>query len=945
MGQTPPEIDFCGFIEKPPLENGQTAKFYDRFGNAYTEEELMPAYHPLALRGNCDSGYFAVYFEGADWTTDEQATICQVFADLSELILSENDLPVDILLRKMTLQAGVAGTGTPFWEAECGMANSQILDLLNNAYIESYPVGYFLAEIQISNDVDWHTLADDLPTDDFANPTIAAGYLDLYSITLHEALHTLGFASRISVNGAPLPDGNFYSRWDRFIFSVPKDIYLLEHAATSDCCSEYAFNDDVDEFPDMPNNLAFGCDLQLAFKNTNGVIIAPVNVGAYTTFTGDNGPAFFLNKLSHLDFDCTTNLGLSPALKYVMHPGFNYAEARRIVTVEEQQILCALGYHLNTEENCQQNCEVFTNPDSYQIFLQGPAINNPLTIPLSGINGILANDLTPEDVTVTIETNCSFIGDLEVDFDGTEITLTAISTGIFHFCYTVVSCDGICQTETVTVNVNNEPVETQCDDPYCNIVCFGDFEGFVPAVYSIYGELNVPPIQFSEAPSSPSVENYDGNNVLTPGIGTGFDWDAIPIPLSQSIPVDCEVQISFNATALHMYFMGDDLTLQPTLQFTALSDYPCASFPFPNCTPGQFSLCGGTITAANMTPSPCGLPVDFQAVPAAGITSAINAIDFNNLPNYIFSWTNTTGQPVTNLLLNANVSVGDISNAGAVMTFLDNLIVTLECEEHISIESADLDEVCPGSMVSIPYTICLENPETEPLPPVNVFLDANTEALPGVSVIPGGIFNALGQANVAFDPNTNLCTTAYLNLSIGTAFTAGQEININMEAFNSGAGDFCISGNSSGLNTVLTIIDCGDPPPSPYNCLDMLNFFTVNAGTPNAFILSEFDTDRNSYSPPTSQTWQPGSHPFTAITGSSTDLSFNVDLVIPAGIELAINDMNLFFAPDKRILVQPGGSLSIENTVIDGVCEVMWTGVQVQGPGMNISPNSNNAGK
>ncbi len=33
MGQP---IDFCGVIEKPQLQNGQTAKYFDRFGNAYT---------------------------------------------------------------------------------------------------------------------------------------------------------------------------------------------------------------------------------------------------------------------------------------------------------------------------------------------------------------------------------------------------------------------------------------------------------------------------------------------------------------------------------------------------------------------------------------------------------------------------------------------------------------------------------------------------------------------------------------------------------------------------------------------------------------------------------------------------------------------------------------------------------------------------------------------
>jgi len=946
VGQT---LDFCGLIEKPPLQQGQIARFYDRFGNAYTEEEVRLDYYPLAFKSDCESGHFDLYFEGTTWSDEEQETICQVFAALSDLIISESDLPVDILVNKMELTSGVAGTGSPFWEAECGMANSLILDRLNNTYLTSYPVGYFLGELRISNLYAWHTLDDDLPTDDFDNPTIAANYLDLYSIALHEALHILGFASRISVNGTPLLDGDFYSRWDRFIYSKLEEDYLLQHNPSIDCCDEYTFNET--DFPDMPDDLASGCNLKLAFKNADDVIIAPVNVGAYTTFTGGNGPSFFLNKLSHLDFGCAANLGLSPALKYVMHYEFDYTEARRVVTAEEQQILCALGYHLVTEESCPQNCEVFTNPDSYQIFLQGTAANNPLIFDLTDNNSITANDIIPEGADIHIDSDCGFIGDLNVTLVGTTLTLTATSTGIFYFCYIVESCDGICRTETVTVIVKNEPIETQCDDPYCNIVCFGDFEGFeVPMSASeYYDQLQIDEIQFEESPSTPAVEKFDGNNVLFISRGESSDWDAVPIPLSQPIPVDCEVVINFNATAVHVLNTGDIATLQPTLQFTALSEYPCASFPFPYsspCTSGQYLLCS-TISAANMTPEPCGLPIDYQAVPVSALASTIDAIDFTNLPIYTFSWTNTTSSPITNLLLNANVSIGNIEDAGGILIFLDNLKVTLECEEHISISATDIEDVCPGSTVTIPYTICLETPDPGPYDPVSVFLDAGIEGLPGVSVVAGSsVFNNFGQATVGFDPNTDLCTTVNLNLNIGSSFTEGQEIIINMEAFNTGSSGICVSGNSSGLNTVLTIIDCGDPPPPPpFDCLDMLNFFTVNAGTQDVYILSEFGENRNSYAPPTTQTWQPGSHPFTAITGSSTDLSFNIDLVIPNGIELAINDMNLFFAPDKRILVQPGGSLTIENTVIDGVCQVMWTGVQVQGPGINQTPNPNNAGK
>jgi hypothetical protein len=65
MSKPPAEIDFCGVIEKPPLENGQTAKFFDRFGNEYTEYGFpYPGDASGAYRGTCASGYFDLVFEG-----------------------------------------------------------------------------------------------------------------------------------------------------------------------------------------------------------------------------------------------------------------------------------------------------------------------------------------------------------------------------------------------------------------------------------------------------------------------------------------------------------------------------------------------------------------------------------------------------------------------------------------------------------------------------------------------------------------------------------------------------------------------------------------------------------------------------------------------------------------------------------------------------------------
>lgn len=931
LGQSSVE---CGFIVKQPLTSGQEAAYYDRFGNDYTKEEVSLSFYPNAQRLLCNSGYFDLSFVG-DWTANEEATACQVFSDLSTLLIAANpdDMPpINILLKKEALGSTYAGVGTPFFEADCGMVDSKILYHLNNAFEQDYPL-QFLGTVQINSDLNWHTVANDTGT--FETPNVPANKLDLYTTMLHEAIHVLGFLSRITTNGSAL-DG-FYSRWDKYLYSVPQSASLLIAQDNEDCCNYYGFNSAV--FDNMPNDFANGCDLRLAFRNNAGANVAAVNISDYTSFGGSGGTGLFLNKLSHLDYSCQDELGFTSP-KAVMHPGVEYGEARRIVTEPEKNILCTLGYHVNGLTACEQNCEVFTNPDQYLIFLVD---GNTINISVNGANGLLSNDVHPEGVTVTFDTECSYFGNLTAVVTGGEsISITAITEGIYHFCYTVESCNNICRTEEVTIIVKQEPLSTQCNDPYCNIVCFGDFEEFTPGEIgadNYFYQLDIPPFRFTEAGNSPDVIEFDDNNLLHIFRCANCDIESIAIPLSTPIPPDCEVVITYNATALHSMYLGNNPNIVPTLQFTALNNYPCDNFPYFNCTEGTFNICGGT-AATSITPDACGQAIDYQVIANGQFSSATDAIDFNNLPTQTFSWVNNTGQDVTTLLINGSNSINDYSEVGFMNYFIDNIKATLQCEEHIEISATDQDEVCTNSSISIPYQVCLENPESTTGGPVTVTIDANIEDIAGVSVNAGGAFNGAGQATVSFDPATTLCATVNLNLYIGNNFETGDQINISIEAFSGGG--YCTDGNASGMNTLLNIVDCGFTPPV-FDCLDLINYYTVTPASAGVSALNEFGVSRPSYTPTVTGVWSALSHPFLALTGANP-IYFNTDLVIPAGVTLTINNLQLRFAPDRRILVQPGGWLKINNCTIDGVCETMWQGIQVQGPG-NAPQTSTNVGK
>jgi len=85
-------------------------------------------------------------------------------------------------------------------------------------------------------------------------------------------------------------------------------------------------------------------------------------------------------------------------------------------------------------------------------------------------------------------------------------------------------------------------------------------------------------------------------------------------------------------------------------------------------------------------------------------------------------------------------------------------------------------------------------------------------------------------------------------------------------------------------------------------------------------------------------TWSPGNNPFNSQNG---DVYIDFTLVIPAGSNLFIEDMNFFFAPGAKVIVERGNAqndgawLTLRRTVfsVDDRCDAtaMWHGVEVRG--------------
>lgn len=138
----------------------------------------------------------------------------------------------------------------------------------------------------------------------------------------------------------------------------------------------------------------------------------------------------------------------------------------------------------------------------------------------------------------------------------------------------------------------------------------------------------------------------------------------------------------------------------------------------------------------------------------------------------------------------------------------------------------------------------------------------------------------------------------------------------------------------------------------PACCMDNLNFTVTNATAVPQITTIDGRAAYVVASPaglPANINWNSNNHPFMLppfnLNGNDPVL-FATDLVIPAGITLTITDLQLFFSYKNRILVQRGGRLNLSGTpanptLLTGLCNIVWQGIQVEGPGSDIGRDTN----
>lgn len=739
----------------------------DRFGNAYTEEELLG--ERAMASSTCNSGIFQLNFIGS-FPTDEEQTICQVFGDLSSTIAGSSTVSIPINIVREPQSYGAPATATDFFMVQCGLANSSVLQLLTTGQ-SGLPIGIAAGVVHVRQQptatTTWHSLQDDV------NP-ITTGEVDLYSVVVHEALHILGFASLIGLDGTPVGSGAVYSNWDRFLYSTAINQPLIRPTGNGPCCNSHAFN--TTGFPNMPQSLTGGCNLNIAFYDGTNAL-APVN-NATLVPASDNDMA---NKLSHLDISCGTGE------QYVMNPGIAPGVTRRSITGAELRILCNLGY--TAAASCN-NCLVIAQDDNLpnSIIMAGVNANNPMTVPFATV---LANDVYPAGATVQLKPNCGQSAGINVVQQGNAFVITGTQSGIWTFCYTITGCNGNCEEAQVTVIVQSSAVETQCESPNCELVCFGDFEDFTTGTGVYNQQIGIPNffVQGSGGGDN-SLDIWDdgnGNQVLRWVRVLGGSWECARIPLAAPIEPNCTIIVHYDAAAGP--FGSNPANPSPLIYMVGTSGPPCTSINEP-ISAGVFNLCSGVQ----------GVNIDIHNTPFFPGNTGIN-----NLQPVNFTWTNTTGFPVTDILLYGYFGAGGSSN---YQYFLDNLsIIDLCCSvcDPVATIHPTVREACVDGQIVIDYEVCINPPGSGP---TTITLQPAIPAIPGLSVVPGGGFNASGVATVTLpdqtgDPN---CTTVTLTLNVGSNVQPGTPITIDMHAYST---EGCIDEVTfNGGDVTVKVIDC-----------------------------------------------------------------------------------------------------------------------------------------
>ncbi len=872
---------------------------FDRFGNKYklndiaidTEPDSNGVQKSVML---CTGGYFDLYFEsgcGMDGNSSTEIArrnvLCQVFSDLSNFITPANpSVRVNIWVRNIAnivpnpSTSGVLGLASGFHTVPSGASNfsgivdNEIWKTINSGTNSYTNVASPLNSLSGAGASFYHGIV----AFNFANSTInwhtnlsqttLSGLYDMYTITLHEAIHALGFASLIDANGDSKLGTNYkyYSRYDLFL-RTSTNVPLITNTGA---CSLYNFGFNPSISSNVMTPSPFNCTTHIQFAGT-------VNQATYS-------PSTFAppSSLSHLEDICHTPTAFSNDQYYVMSDanGTGATFMKRYLKSEERKVLCDIGYKVNTTYGNNANLNFFNYGGSTCPGLQVAGINDGIN--LSGffqyavtvgstiqVSGILSNDFN----AVSFECLQDIYGNGTVSTtSGTNFNYTANTPGLALLRYIPVSSSGnrgnITYIYIYVLNGN-------CTPNACDIVSNGGFENSLNCgQMENLNEVPPPSINcwssFSRSPDlfvrnciplnnsnmtvptifcNPASDTWNmgasGNNKMLGLWSKHNTWnEGIQNILSSPIQGNASVNyvLTFRARVTNNFFGAQNLPA--TLVFAGSQNMLAPIWPWFNSTPASLSTIASQVVPNNNQWNYFSIPFTNSNAFSLNYLTIINAAyATSNPPNHstnvliddisiLVAGTSPTFTPPSPLCINQTISDLSLFTSTPGGTFSGNGVVLSS-----GIYSFNASVAGAGThLITYTYTTnsgCIQNVSTN-ITVLNSNINLSVAANPSdICIGESSTLTATGATTYLWDSGnfsgnpyvvSPTTTTTYFVTGTNTAgCSATAQVTVNVDS----SAPLCCAASTLTIPNGSISSDLGSIPSG--SVIDVLGLLTVNS--------------------------------------------------------------------------------------------------------------------
>lgn len=557
-------FSFLGFSQNPSLirtnlsPGGLLDNVFDGNGNRYNLNDVMYQSSRILTNGTLstttlqeNAGYFRLFFEngcGMEGSSaievQRRAVVIQVFNDISNFIpspLTTNGLnnKVNIWVRNISNIPNVPptalGLATPFFSIPFntttgfgGIADNEIWKTIHLGK-DSYTGVAPQITINSGNNTGmsgmfYHGMIafnfTSFPWNTNLGVLANTSQYDLYTVVLHEVIHTLGFASLLNQNGTSLfgLGFNYFSRYDRFLKNNSNTASLITN--TGNCLLyNYSFNPNSSIITPtvlrptctLPNNLNTGISLNSTIASNAlrfiGSSLTNLNIPLYTPTCFELGSS--LSHFEDTNFTPPTGFGFTSGndLYFTMSNANGMGTNKRYPKKEERLALLELGYSVTNTFGLSSTLQGVPPVGYYNASASGvtvagisDGINTNNNYTYTGV-ATLANPITinsPTDTSKQIlfnDTNATNFECLEDITDSsaffsetsgtltTNVTFSSVIPGLHLLRYVPFNASGRGNITYIYVYVNDSSVS--CAIPSaCNLVSNGDFEQ--------YSSLNIP---------------------------------------------------------------------------------------------------------------------------------------------------------------------------------------------------------------------------------------------------------------------------------------------------------------------------------------------------------------------------------------------------------------------------------------------------------------------